>query len=115
GQVGYADARPLVLGLRIPQLELSPRASLFRRRPVLPVAGAAAGARAVLCAARHAMADLLGAAVRLAGGESRAAHRLVDARSTWRRAQRCCCSWPRWPPLTLGDGRVEFLRGFSTD
>src|SRR5262249_33471923 len=52
GEVGHADARPLVLGLRVSQLELPPRTPLLRRRPVLPPAGVAARARAVLPAAR---------------------------------------------------------------
>ena len=38
GQVGHADAGPLVLGLRVPQLELPPRAPLLPRRAVLPSA-----------------------------------------------------------------------------
>ena len=45
-EVGHADARPLVLGFRLPQLELPSRAPLLRRCAVLPAARAAACARA---------------------------------------------------------------------
>src|SRR6185295_8045031 len=75
-QVGHADARPLVLGFRVPQLELSPRASLLRGRAVLSAAGPAARADAVLRAPRHAVAELFGPPLRLADREPRAAHRL---------------------------------------
>ena len=72
----HARSRPLVLGFHVPQLELPPRASLFCRRAVLPSAGAAAYAPAVLRTSPDALADLLGSPLRLAGGEPRAAHRL---------------------------------------
>src|SRR5262249_47523411 len=71
-----ARPRPLVLGLRVPQFELPPRAPLLRRRALLPAARAAARAAAVLRAARHAVADLFRPPLRLAGREPRAAHRL---------------------------------------
>ncbi len=48
GQVGHADERQLVLGLRVHQLELPPRAPLLPGRAVLPPARAPARARAVL-------------------------------------------------------------------
>ena len=69
----------LVLGLRVHQLELPPRAPLFSGRAVLPPAGAPAGAAAVLRVEAHGMADVSRPAVRLARAEQDAAHRLVAA------------------------------------
>src|SRR5205814_7487280 len=89
GAVGHADARPLVLELRVPQLELSPRASLLRGRAVLPPPGAAARARALLRAPADPLADLLGSGVRLARRKSRAAHELDDGARTHTRGPRC--------------------------
>src|SRR5678815_5150105 len=63
--MGNADARALVLGLCVPELELSPRAPLFPGGAVLSAAGVAAGARPLLRTKRHAVADLRPAAVRL--------------------------------------------------
>ena len=68
-----ARARPLVLGLRVPQLELPPRAPLLPGRPVLPPAGAAAGADAVLRAARLPLARRTAASS--AAGSSRTRRR----------------------------------------
>ena len=67
---------PLVLGLRVPQLELPPRASLLSGRPVLPAARTAARASPVLREEKDALADVRPAPLRLAGREPRAAHRL---------------------------------------
>ena len=80
GEVGHADARPLVLGFRVPELELPPRAPLLPGRAVLPAAGAAARARAVLRAQGHALADLRRAALRLVRREPRAAYGLECGR-----------------------------------
>ena len=60
----------------VPELELSPRASLLPGRAVLPAAGGAARARAVLREEEHAVAHLRRARLRLAGGEPGAAHEL---------------------------------------
>ena len=48
GEVGHPDARPLVLELRLPELELPSRAPLLPGRAVLPAAGPPAGPAAVL-------------------------------------------------------------------
>ncbi len=47
-QMGHADARPLVLGLRVSEFELPPGTSLFSRRALLPAGGASESPRAVL-------------------------------------------------------------------
>ena len=86
GGVVDADARSLVLGFRVPQLELSPGASLLRRRPVLPAACAAARPDSVLRAPRHAVANLWRSGVRLARREPGSAHRLV---SGWNSCRSC--------------------------
>src|SRR5262249_60473304 len=101
--VGHADARPLVLGRRVPQFELPPRTSLLRRRAVLPPAGPAAGAGAVLRAAPGALADLLGSGVRLARREPRAAHELVGGARKSSRGPRCsgCRSRRFWRPCSF--------------
>ena len=73
----------------VPQLELSPRAPLLRRRAVLPPAGAAARAGAVLRPPRDSLAAATGHWSRLAGRQPRAAHRLAiwpDAAGGRRRA-----------------------------
>src|SRR5262249_11439117 len=79
-EVGHTDARALVLGFRLPELELPSRASLLRRRAVLSAAGAAAGAHAVLRAPRHAMAELFRPALRLVRQEPRSAYGLGGRR-----------------------------------
>src|SRR4029078_13062354 len=76
GEVGHADARALVLGLRLPEFQLSPGAPLLPRRALLPAPAPAAGAGAVLRAKGHAMADVWRALVRVVRAESRAAHGL---------------------------------------
>ena len=75
-EVGHADARQLVLGLRVPELELSPRAPLLPGRAVLPPAGGAAAAGAVLREEADALAHLQRARLRVAGAEPGAAHEL---------------------------------------
>src|SRR5207249_7296005 len=78
-QVGHTRARPPVLGLCLPQLELPSRASLLCRRAVLPAPCAAAGARSLLHAPRRSVADVLRPALRVVRRESRAAHELGRA------------------------------------
>ena len=100
GEVGHADARPLVLGLRVPELELPPGAPLLPRRAVLPPARAAARADAVLRAQGHALADLRPAALRLVRREPRAAHGL----ESWRTLQ---LSGPSVPVAVDGESELE--------
>src|SRR5262249_41142633 len=75
-EVGHADARELVLGLRVPEFQLSPGAPLLRRRSVLPAAGAAARADALLPAPRDALAQALRPVTRLVPPQPSAAHQL---------------------------------------
>ena len=86
GEVGDADARPLVLGRRVPQLELPPRAPLLPGRAVLPPAGAAAGAHAVLRAARLPLA--VATAAWCGAGSSRTGRRTPTGRAQRRHAAR---------------------------
>src|SRR5262249_54846810 len=85
GEVGHPDARQLVLGFRVPQLQLSPRAPLLRRRAGLPAAGAPARAGAVLRAPWHALAYVSRSLVRLVHPELRPAFELGDPQ--------CCSGW----------------------
>ena len=75
----------LVLGLRVPQLELPPRAPLLPGRAVLQPAQAAARARAVLRAQAHALAAVRASGVGVARQEPCAAYRL-GARESFSRA-----------------------------
>ena len=73
---GTLMRRTLVLGLRLPQLELPPRAPLLPGRAVLSPARSAARAAAVLREEEHALADLRRARLRVAGREPGAAYEL---------------------------------------
>ncbi len=77
----HADARPLVLGHRLPQFQLPPRTPLLPGRPVLPFARRAAGARPVLRAQGASLAQLWPARVGLVRREPGAAHGLEEVAS----------------------------------
>src|SRR6185437_8661861 len=100
GEVGHAHARQLVLGLRVPELELPPRASLFPRRAVLQPPARPAPVDAVLRAQENAMAHLRPARLRLADRKPGAAHRLERGAPCQRTKKGCCrvvssprCCW----------------------
>ena len=76
----------------------------FAGRAVLPAAGAAARAGAVLRAAPHAVAELLGPDLRLAGREPRAAHELVARHAE--RGARCCWLLALTSVLSISPGQT---------
>src|SRR5262249_4102255 len=76
GEVGHADEGTLVLGRRVPELELPSGTSLLSRRSVLPSSRLAACADSLLPATAHAMAELRPLDLWLARRESRTAHGL---------------------------------------
>src|SRR5712692_7155872 len=92
----------VVLGSRLPFLELPSRTSLLSRRSVLQLATAAEAADAVLREARHDRAWLRRAGLELAGAQSKAAQPLGRRAAGHASHRRCRIVF--WPILESARG-----------